>query len=95
MVTALAQSAEAGRAGEALSLTWGQADPFDRTLTVGRAKTSNGTGRMIPINDELVAVLGNHRAWFVEQFGEPESGHHLFPSGKPVLSDPARKPWRA
>ena len=38
------------RAGEALSLTWGQADLIGRTLTVGRAKTSNGTGRVIPIN---------------------------------------------
>ena len=78
------------RAGEALSLTWGQADLFGRTLTVGRAKTSNGTGRMIPINDELGAILASHRAWFVERFGEPESGHHLFPWGKPIPSDPAR-----
>ena len=78
------------RAGEALSLTWGQADLIDRTLTVGRAKTSNGTGRMIPINDELGGVLAAHRAWFVEEFGEPEPNHHLFPWGKPVPSDPSR-----
>jgi integrase len=45
------------RAGEALSLTWGQVDLIDRTLTVGRAKTSNGTGRTIPINDELGGIL--------------------------------------
>src|SRR5580698_4624016 len=78
------------RAGEALSLTWGQVDLIDRTLTVGRAKTSNGTGRMIPINDELGGILATHRAWFVERFGEPEANHHLFPWGKPVPSDPTR-----
>jgi len=78
------------RAGEALSLTWGQVDLIDRTLTVGRAKTSNGTGRMIPINQELGSVLATHRTWFVEHFGEPELNHHLFPWGKPVPSDPTR-----
>jgi integrase len=60
------------RAGEALSLTWwGQADLIDKTLTAGHAKTSNGPGRMIPINDELGGVLATHRAWFVKPFGEP------------------------
>jgi integrase len=51
------------RAGEALSLTWRQIDLMDKTLRVGRAKTSNGTGRMIPINDDLASVLATHRAW--------------------------------
>jgi integrase len=78
------------RAGEALSLTWGQADLIDGTLMVGRAKTSNGTGRVIPINDELAGILATHRAWFVERFGEPEAEQYLFPWGKPVPSDPAR-----
>lgn len=78
------------RAGEALSLTWGQVDLIDRTLTVGRAKTSNGTGRTIPINDELGGILATHRAWFGERFGEPDANHHLFPWGKPVPSDPSR-----
>jgi len=76
------------RAGEALSLTWAQVDLIDRSLTVGRAKTSNGTGRMIPINDELGCVLAAHRGWFVERFGEPEADHHLFPWVKPVPCDP-------
>lgn len=78
------------RAGEALSLTWAQADLIDKTLTVGRAKTSNGTGRMIPINDELGKVLATHRVWFVKHFGEPQADHYLFPWGKPVPSDPTR-----
>ena len=38
------------RSGEALGLRWQQVDLFDRTITVGRAKTSSGTGRIVPIN---------------------------------------------
>jgi len=78
------------RAGEALSLTWGQIDLMGKSLAVGRAKTANGTGRVIPINDDLASVLAAHRAWFVEKFGEPQPEHYLFPWGKPVPSDPAR-----
>ena len=78
------------RPGEALSLTWGQVDLMDRTIRVGKAKTSNGTGRTIPINDDLAPILAAHRAWFVERFGEPMPNHHLFPWGKPVPSDPAK-----
>jgi integrase len=78
------------RAGEALSLTWGQVDLMGKTLTVGRAKTSNGTGRMIPINGDLASILALHRAWFEDHFGEPRPEQHLFPWGKPVPSDPTR-----
>jgi integrase len=78
------------RAGEALSLTWGQADLVGKTLTVGRAKTSNGTGRVIPINEDLASIFAEHRTWFVKEFGEPKSNHHLFAWGKPVPSDPTR-----
>jgi integrase len=78
------------RAGEALSLTWGQVDMLNQTLTVGRAKTSSGTGRTIPINGDLSSILSAHRAWFTERFGEPKSEQHLFPWGKPVPSDPMR-----
>jgi integrase len=78
------------RAGEALSLKWAQVDMPGRTLTVGRAKTANGTGRIIPINDDLASILATHRAWFLKEFGEPKPDHHLFPWGKPVPSDPTR-----
>jgi integrase len=78
------------RAGEALSLTWGQLDMLNQTLTVGRAKTSSGTGRTIPINGDLSSILAAHREWFAERFGEAKSEQHLFPWGKPVPSDPTR-----
>ena len=61
-----------------------------KAITVGRAKTSNGTGRIIPFNDELGHILAIHRAWFVEHFGEPEPEYCVFPFGHPVPSDPRR-----
>jgi integrase len=73
------------RPGEALSLTWGQIDLMDKTITVGRAKTSNGTGRIIPFSDELASLLAVHRGWFAERFGGPNPDQHLFPWGKPFL----------
>jgi integrase len=78
------------RSGEAKSLVWEQVDLMNRIIRVGRAKTSSGTGRTIPINDDLAPILAAHRAWFVERFGEPLPGHHLFPWGKPLPSDPSR-----
>jgi integrase len=67
------------RPGEGISLTWLQVDLLDKTLRVGRAKTSNGTGRTIPIDDELASVLTAHGAWFLERFGEPSRINTCFP----------------
>lgn len=78
------------RAGEALSLTWGQVDLMGKSLTVGRAKTSSGTGRTIPINDDLGSILAAHRTQFVKSFGEPDSANYLFAWGSPLPTDPTR-----
>jgi integrase len=78
------------RVGEALSLTWGQIDLMGAALRVGRAKSSNGTGRTIPINDDLASVLAAHRADFIKAFGEPDSAHYLFAWGSPLPIDPTR-----
>ncbi len=78
------------RSGEALGLRWRQVNLFDRIVTVGRAKTSSGSGRVIPINDDLAKLLGSHRAWFVERFGEPQPEHCVFPFGSPQPTDPHR-----
>jgi integrase len=78
------------RASEALSLTWAQVDLMGKTIAVGRAKSASGTGRIIPINDDLASILAAHHAWFLKEFGEPGPDHHLFPWGKPVPSDPTR-----
>lgn len=78
------------RSGEISGLTWGQIDFGRAVVTVGRAKTASGTGRQIPLNEDLVAVLERHRAWFVERFGETRPNYYLFPFGKPMPSDPTR-----
>ena len=78
------------RPGEAMSLRWAQVNLIDRTITVGRAKTSSGTGRIIVINDDLAHVLAAHRTWFVNRFGEPMPDHYVFPWGSPDPSDPTR-----
>lgn len=78
------------RAGEALSMTWGQVDLIEQTITVGRAKTQNGTGRMIPINADLLTILASHRAEFVAAFGELRPEHFLFAWGSPLPSDATR-----
>jgi hypothetical protein len=49
------------RVGEALSLTCGQVDLTGSALRAGRAKSSSGTGRTVPINDDLASVLAAHR----------------------------------
>ena len=78
------------RCGEILGLTWGQVDFARRIVTVGKAKSTAGTGRQIPMNSELFAVLSAHADWFTDRFGKSEPGHYLFPFGKPTPSDPTR-----
>ncbi len=78
------------RSGEATTLQWSQTDLENQLISVGRAKTSSGTGRVIPINPELAHVIAAHKAWFAEAFGEPKPEHYVFPFGHPVPLDPSR-----
>jgi integrase len=78
------------RSGEVTSLTWGQTDLDKRIITVGRAKTSSGTGRIVPMNGDLFALLSMHAAWFTKRFGETLPEYYLFPFGKPQPTDPTR-----
>src|SRR5205085_611815 len=78
------------RAGEITSLTWAQVDFARQVITVGKAKSAAGTGRQIPMNRDLLAVLSIHAAWFTKRFGDAEPWHHLFPFGKPTPNDPSR-----
>ena len=81
------------RAGEIISLSWGQVDFTRRVIAVGRAKTSSGTGRQIPMNRELVEALSAHAAWFTERFGVTNGSDYLFPWGSPFPTDRlARRP---
>lgn len=78
------------RSSEALCLTWGQIDLMCKTITVGRAKSSSGTGRTIPVNDDLAVILVNQWDAHVKSFGRPKLDHHVFACGSPVPSDPER-----
>jgi integrase len=78
------------RSSEILSLRWGQVDFERRIVTVGKAKSTAGTGRQIPMNSDLIGVLSAHADWFTDRFGESKPGHYLFPFGKPTPSDPTR-----
>jgi len=78
------------RSGKITGLAWGQVDLDRRVVTVGRAKTAAGTGRQIPMNADLFAVLSTHAAWFTKKFGQAESDHYLFPFGKPQPTEPTR-----
>jgi integrase len=78
------------RSGEITGLTWEQVDLDRRVLTVGRAKTSSGTGRQIPLSAELFQVLAAHAKWFTRKFGAARPKYYLFPFGKPSPTDPTR-----
>lgn len=78
------------RSGEIGALTWGQIDLLNRVVTVGKAKTAKGTGRQIPMNLTLFAVLSAHAEWFTTRFGATKPEHYLFPYGKPTPNDPTR-----
>lgn len=79
------------RSGEITGLTWGQVNLADRVLKVGKAKTSSGTGRMIPINQELFDVLKAHAEWYGKTFeGAMKPGQYLFPWGSPIPTDTTR-----
>jgi integrase len=67
------------RSGEILGLCWGQVNFRERVISVGRAKTSSGTGRQIPMSLEVQELLLQHARWFTENFGETQDTFYLFP----------------
>jgi integrase len=76
------------RASEIRALTWAQVDLLGQALTVGKSKTSAGTGRFIPLNPRAVAVLTHWRGLFPD--AQPE--HYVFPHEKYDLAGDKRQP---
>lgn len=72
-------------------MTWGQVDLLNATITVGRAKTASGTGRVIPLAQDLLSILAAHRSEWVELSGEPQPTHFVFAYGSPLPTDPMRQ----
>ncbi len=78
------------RCGELTGMTWGQVDLERRIMTVGKAKTDAGTGRQIPMNQELFDLMKHHAHWFTDWFGDTGPEHYLFPGGERWPNDPTR-----
>jgi integrase len=80
------------RSGEILGLQWAQVDLQHMILTVGKAKTKAGSGRMIPINQDLATIFENHANWYQDQIGGIKAGHFLFPfRRKGSIYDPSTR----
>jgi len=78
------------RRGEIESLKWGQIDFLKNGLVVGRSKTEAGTGRTIPINSELRAVLEQYPLWYEQKVAPASPDHYVFPFGSNWKFDPTR-----
>src|SRR6266446_2029161 len=76
---------------ELRELRWQQIDlVHKKTLTVGKSKTTAGTGREIPLNDTVLAALEAHADWYIRRFGECRPEWYVFPAGKGQPNDPTR-----
>ena len=79
------------RYNEIRTLRWRQVDLRNRIITVERAKSTGGKGRVIPINGDLFETLSMHASWYTQEFGAIQPGWCVFPFSnrvKPV--DPTR-----
>src|ERR1022692_1253884 len=92
MRAALALDLNTGlRDKELREIQWEQIDLIHKkTLTVGKSKTEAGTGRVIPLNDQAIAALEDHAAWYTRRFGECRPGWFVFAFGSPLPNDPTR-----
>jgi integrase len=76
---------------ELRQIRWSQIDLVDKkALTVGKAKTAAGTGRVIPLNETALAALVAHAAWYTRRFGECRPEWFVFAFGAPLPKDPTR-----
>jgi integrase len=66
------------------NLTWGQVELLKKTITVGDSKTDAGTGRTIPIQNELRRLFVERGRWFQRKFSVRfiPKGWYVFPWGR-------------
>jgi integrase len=79
------------RYSEIRGLRWSQIDFAERTITVGKSKSEAGTGRMIPMNADLLAACSMYAEWYQQKLGMARADWYVFPfcnRRKPV--DPSR-----
>jgi integrase len=95
------------RSGEIASLRWSSVDLKGSALRAGRAKSTAGTGREIPINADLRAIIEEHAVWYRRKLGDIRPDFYVFPGreggpkkGQPRPLNPLRpmnirKSWEA
>jgi integrase len=74
------------RKSEIRTLRWSQVDLFKRTLTVGRAKTAAGSGRVVPLNAPAYAALVK----WAGRFPQSKPEEYVFPACENARPDCAR-----
>jgi integrase len=75
---------------EIKTLKWSQIDFVKNILIVGQSKNDPSTGRVVPLNGELLEAFQKHYEWFVKKFGELKPEWYIFPFGRPFEMDPAK-----
>jgi integrase len=75
---------------EIRNLIWSRLDLGNRIVTVGESKTDAGTGRTIPLNDDLYGAVVEYAKWYTARFGTAQPEWYIFPFGKPRPTDPTR-----
>lgn len=79
------------RGNELRELRWRQVDlVHKKQLTMGKSKIEAGTGRVIPLNETVLAALERHAAWYIRRCGECKPDWYVFPAGKGQPNDPTR-----
>jgi integrase len=75
---------------EIRTLQWDRFDLVKRMITVGQTKSDAGTGRTIPMNQELLFSATEYAKWYTGKFGDSKPDWYVFPFGKPAPQDPTR-----
>lgn len=80
------------RRDEIRLLKWRQIDFDAKEITVGKAKTDAGKGRVIPFGTTLAGVLSIYASWYVSKLGPIEPECHVFPFSNRAKPTDATRP---
>jgi integrase len=75
---------------EIRTLIWTRLDLTKRIVTVGESKSDAGTGRTIPMNEDLYGAIVEYTKWYTGRFGTAQPDWYVFPFGRPLPHDPTR-----
>jgi len=79
------------RRDEIRLLRWRQINFYGKEITVGRAKTEAGKGRVIPFGPMLEAVLNAYASWYASKLGPIDPDWYVFPlSNRSKPADPTK-----